>query len=259
MRRRLKKQLTIVSVVAAAVTAFGTGVFLVVFEPPPLPPPPPPTFEPLVVRSVRVFRSNANRLDLVAIVKNPNAHAGVRSADYTFEVRGERRVLGTVPGKTFFLPGQEKPLLVLNLSFPYAATDATLSLGNPEWVVVDPSFRGPSLVPVSRTSTVREGRPAIYQVKGVLANEGELDYLRVEVSALGFDVQGENIGGGRTFVGSLLAGERREFTLSWPLPEGKSVSVVQIYPEVNVFSRSAVQPRGGLSGGESRPALPPRR
>lgn len=257
MRRRLRKQITVVAVVATALVGLLALITLVLYEPPLPPPPPPPTFEPLVVREVRVLRSDTDRLDLFALVKNPNANAGVREVDYTFELRSGDQLAASIPGKTFFLPGQEKPIIEVNRAIAADGRDLTVRFGEPVWVSVASDFRAPALVPVARESRIRPGEPELYEVKGVLANESSLDYLRVEVSALGLDADGELLGAGRTFVGSLLAGERREFTLSWPIPRGGSVSQVRVFPEVNVFSPAAVQLREGTGGLEPRPGVPP--
>lgn len=253
MRRRLRKQVTVLAILAAFFGALGALIGVLVYEPPPPPPPPPPQFEALIVRATRLFRSASERADLFALVRNPNAEAGIREVPYAFTVRAGDRMVSEVPGTTYLLPGQEKPVVALNVPVPAEADQVELHFGKPVWVAVAPSFRGPSLVPVSRVHRVLDGVSPRYEVKGVLANESDLDYLTVDVTALGLDADGTFLGVGKTLLGSLLSRERREYTVSWPLPLGAVVSEVRVYPEVNVFSPSAVQPRTGVSGGEARP------
>ncbi len=246
MRRRLRKQFAILAILAAFCGGIVALIVAIVYEPPPPPPPPPIAYADLVVSSTALFRSGSDRADLLAIVKNPNANAGVRKVPYTFEVRALDRVVGVVQGETFFLQGQEKPLAVINASVPTEGTDVSIRFGDPEWVPVGGEFRPPSLIVVSRLGGIRSGGEyATYAVKGVLANESELDFLTVEITALGLDDRGEVLGVGRTFIGSLVALERREFTVSWPLPPGRSIARTRGYPEVNIFSLSAIQPRPG--------------
>lgn len=259
MRRRLRKQLAVIAVLAAVFGGLGTLIAVIVIEPPPPPPPSPPSYEALAVRTAGLLRhSSGDRADLYAVVRNPNANAGVRTVDFTFEVRAGERVLTRVPGRTYFMPGQEKPIVALNETIPSGETQVRLTFGTPDWVAVERNFRPPSFVPVSRTATVRGEQSPFYEVKAVLANESQLDYLTVEVTALGLDERGGIIGAGRTFVGSLRSGERREFTVSWPLLPGNVVAEVRIVPEVNVFSSAAVQPRSGVPGLEPRPIGTPR-
>lgn len=253
MRRRLRKQLAVLAVLAAFFGGIGVLIFVAIYEPTPPPPPPPPTFAPLVVKSTAVFRASPDRVDLLAIVQNPNGNAGVRWVDYTLAVRAAGVIVATIPGRTFFLPGQEKPIVVLNAPASADADTVAIRFGDPDWVPVVPPFARPSFLTVSRTAKVRNGAAPVYEVKGVLANESDLDYLMVDVTGYGVDSGGSILGAGKTFVGSLLSRERREYTISWPLPEGRSVSEVRVFPEVNVFSPLAVQPRIG----ESRVEVPP--
>lgn len=252
MRRRLRKQLGVLAVLAAFFGGVGTLLFAMVYEPPPPPPSPPPTYQALAVKSAALFRTSAEQVDLLAIVQNPNGDAGVRAVDYTFEIRSAGVVVAQVPGETFFLPGQEKPMVALAVASPPEGSAVSLRFGTPDWVAVRPGFRGPSFLTVSRTVRILDGAAPTYQVKGILANESDLDYLTVDLTAYGVDEQGAIIGVGRTVLGSLLSRERREYTVSWPLPPGRVVSTVRVSPAVNVFSPRAVQPRTGIS----RPELP---
>ena len=230
-----------------------------VYEPPPPPALSPPSYETLVVRGAGLLRQDSgDRADLYAIVRNPNANAGVRAVDYVFEVRAHGQSVARILGRTYFMPGQEKPIVALSETVPPGGGEVTINFGTPDWVAVEPGFQPPSFVPVSRTAKVREGQPPLYEVKAVLANESPRDYLTVEVTALGLDANGAIVGAGRTFVGSLRSGERREFTVFWPLPPGREIAEVRIVPEINVFSKAAVQPRPGVPGLEPRPTSAPR-
>ncbi|TSC63837.1 MAG: Uncharacterized protein G01um1014106_368 [Parcubacteria group bacterium Gr01-1014_106] len=258
MRRRLRKQITIATIFFGILGALGVLIGILIYEPPPPPPPPAPSFAALVVNRAGLLRQDApDRADLYAVVRNPNANAGLRSIGYTFEVKAGSQTVAQIPGRAYVLPGQEKLLVLLNTAVPPEGTDAAIRFQSPEWVPVDASFRAPSFVPVSRTASVREGNPSTYVVKSVLANESTLDYLRVEVTVLGLDANGTVTGLGQTAIGSLRSGERREFTVSWPLPPGRNVAEVRIVPEVNVFSGAAIQPRPGISGLEPRPTSTP--
>lgn len=257
MRRRLRKQCAVLAVLAAFFSGIGALVVAVAYKPPPPIPPSPPTFTPLVVKSTAVFRAGPSLVDLLLIVQNPNGNAGVRWVDYTLDIRAAGVVVGSVPGTTFFLPGQEKPIVVLNVPAPPDANAVAIRFGNPDWVLVAPTFTHPSFLTVSRTAKLRDGVSPVYEVKGVIANESDLDYLMVDVTGYGVDADGSILGVGKTFVGSLLSRERREYTVSWPLPVGQAVSAVRVFPEVNVFSPRAVQPRFGESRPEVPPMLPP--
>lgn len=248
--RRLRKQVTVILVllmVFGGIAGLISLVSVLSEEPPPPPPPPPPTYEPLRAVSTAIFRVTAGRADLFALVRNPNAGAGARSVEYAFEVQSGGALSARVPGEAFFLPGQEKPLLALNVPAPPPGSALTVRFGDPDWAPVSPGFQSPSFATVSRSTRILDGPTPLYEVKGVLANESDLDYLVVEVSALGLAGDGSIVGAGKTFVGSLRAKERREYTVSWPLPPGRAVATVRVYPDVNLFSPLAVQPRAGTT------------
>lgn len=257
MRRRLRKQVTILAIVLGFFVAVGAGVWALVYEPPPPPPPSPPVYEALQVLETRLFRADGNRADLYALARNPNANVGVKGVPYAFELFSGGAPVGTVRGQAYVLPGQEKPLVAINVEVPEGAAEVRLTFGEPEWVPTDATFRGPSLLVVSREGAVKPGRPAHYEVKGVLANESAADFFTVGVTALGYAADGALLGVGRTFVGSLKSQDRREFTVSWPLPAGATVSFTREFPEVNVFSPSAVEIRAGVPGREPAPAGSP--
>lgn len=242
MLRRLRKQLTIVGILVAFVVSIIGLVILAVYKPPPPPPPPPPSYGLLRVLSTGFVQTIPDRVDLYAFVRNPNANAGVRRVPYTFIVRAGDRIVARVPGETFFLPGQEKPVVAIFVSVQEPVTGVAIEFGSPEWVAVGPDFRAPSLIKVGQQELTRGGPNATYVVKGILANESSLDYLIVEVTAVGLNDAEQIIGVSKTFAGSLLARERREFTVSWPLPAGEVVRKVRVFPEVNSFSPRAVQP-----------------
>lgn len=257
MRKRLTKQLIVVGILASVFLGMGSLVWVATRPPPPTPTPSAPSYAPLEVRGVRILSAGDGYADLYALVRNPNASAGIRSVDFSFTLRGGGAALDTITGNTFFLPGQEKPLVLAHQVVPTGVTAADLTFGTPEWVPVSAGFREPSLVPVSREVHIREGVPATYELKGLLANQSSLDYLRVDVTGVGYDERGEVVGVGKTFLGSLLSGERREFLMLWPLPAGSVVREARIFAEVNVFSASAIQPKGGVSGLEPLPTPSP--
>lgn len=227
---------------------FGGLVALVAafwYEPPPSPPPPPPTFADLVVGDTALFRSGPVRADLLAMARNPNADAGVRAVGYTFEVSGGGSVRQHLSGETFFLPGQEKPIVAIAADVPADADAVSLRFGPPVWEPVGPEFRAPPLVVVARRGNVRNGSRATYEEKGDLTNESGRDFLKVDVTSLGLDAAGNILGVGKTFLGSLRARERREFTVSWPLAPGAVVARTREFVEVNVFDPAALLLRTG--------------
>jgi len=84
-----------------------------------------------------------------------------------------------------------------------------------------------------RTSSLI-GQTATDIQKGVVTNASTFDWQRVEVVAVAVNDQGEIIAVGQTFVGKLLVGEQREFTVQWPKPT-QAISRVIALPSTNIF------------------------
>jgi hypothetical protein len=247
MHHRTKKQI----VIALIVFMFwggviGAGVWAT-REPPARPTPTPQTFSAPEVASVTVLRTSAGKADVVGLVKNPNADAGARSLRYEFVLSVDGAAVRTIPGETYVLPGRQKYVSALNQDVPPGRVTAELRLKDPQWVAVESGFRAPSIVLVNSSRRTVPGPPPVQEIKGLLANESDVDYLRVEVTVVGVDPKGDVIGIGQSFLGSLRSLERREFTAQWPLPAGAEVANVRVFPDVNVFRADAIQQRQGAT------------
>ncbi len=77
------------------------------------------------------------------------------------------------------------------------------------------------------------------QQTGIVTNNSTFDWEKVEVTGVALDSKGAIIGVGRTFVGKLLIGEQREFTLLWPFPDDQTVRVVAL-ASTNIYSDANV-------------------
>lgn len=223
----------------------GSLVVWATRESPPAPTPTPRAAKPLEVASTAVLPTADGHADIIGLVKNPNGDAGASRVRYQFTIRVEGSAVRTIDGETYILPGRQKYVAAFNEEVPPGPASAELTVEQPAWTFVGSDFRNPALVLVNRSQRVLPGNPDIFEMKGLLANEGDVDYLRVEVTAVGLDARGEIVGIGYTFLGSLLALERREFTAQWPLPKGTEVTQILVLPDVNIFRADAVQQRQG--------------
>lgn len=257
MRHRTKKQI----IIAIIFFGFWTGVFGLIYwatyTPPPPPAPTPRIAQSIQVVSSQIISVTSGKGDLVGLIRNPNSDAGAADVKFEFKVVADGQVVSTLPGETFVLPSQQKYVALFNQNIPSGAT-VSLNVTSPEWTFVDATFSQPSFVLINQTSNIISGDPDIYNYKGVLANQSDLDYYKVEVTAVGFDSQGQLIGVGKTFMGSLKSQERREFTAQWPLQKGDQVARVQTFPDINLFLSDAVEKREGEENLVDVPQYSPR-
>ena len=227
--------------------------------PPPLPTPTPRAVFPVEVVSAAVIPTADGRADLVGLLKNPNADAGARRVRYQFTLRIGGQTGRTIGGETYMLPGRQKYIVAFNEEVPPGVAVVDLRVEQPVWAFVGSDFASPSLILVNRTTRIvpgTAGTPETFEVKGLLANESDVDYFRVEVTTVGLDARGQILGIGESFVGSLRSLERREFTAQWPLPPGAEVAEIIVLPDVNVFRPDAVERREGALELEDVPGGP---
>jgi len=257
VRHRTFKQI----VIGTIFLGFWAGLFGLIFwatyTPPPPAPPTPRSAQAVEVVSSQIISAVSGKGDLVGLIRNPNSDAGTVNVKFEFKVMIDGQVLKTLSGETFLLPHEQKYVVLFNQDIPTGSA-VSLTVKNPEWTFVDSTFSQPSFVQINQNSKIIPGNPDTYDYKGVLANQSDLDYYKVEVTAIGLNSQGDLVGIGKTFLGSLKSQERREFTTQWPLPRGEQVARVQVFPDINLFLSDAVEKRAGDQTLKDVPQYSPR-
>lgn len=245
IKHRTYKQIVIGTIFLGFWLGLGGLIFWANYTPGTEVAPPQKTAEPLQVIATKSIHTSDTKADLVGIVKNPNPNAGSVRFIYRFLVKKGGQITQTIDGESFILPGAQKYLISFGQSI---AEDAEISLeiNSTQWNFVDSNFSSPNLVLINKVTNIIPGTTTdTYQLKGLMANQSNVDYTKVFVTVIGLNDKGEIIGISNTFMGSLVSLERREFTAQWPLQKGAQVFDVKVFPEVNVFSSGAVQQREG--------------
>ncbi|MDO8512743.1 MAG: hypothetical protein Q7S57_05710 [bacterium] len=246
LKHRTVKQIVIACIFFGFWISLGGLIYWATYTPPDALPPPPKTALPLQVIATKIIATTPGKGDLVGTLRNPNPNAGAVRFKYKFTISATNQNPQVVTGESFVLPSDQKYLTAFNNDIPTGAT-ASLEISSTEWAFVDSGFAPPEIVLINKPTNIISG-PTIdtFQLKGLLANQSNVDYTRVEVTVVGLDAQGEMIGVSKTFMGSFLSAERREFTAQWPLNKGEIVSDFKVVPEVNVFLPDAIQRRQGI-------------
>lgn len=211
--------------------------------------PTPDTFTPIEVGRVVVIphtgsSGQTRTVDIVAELRNQNPRAGVRDYAVTFSIQnpaGEE--ITSTKVDTYILPGSQQYALALDVGLPAGEQLGQVKVAKPSDVQF---LRLPEKLDLPQFSLflqTREeqviGDSVTQRQVGLVRNTGTLDWERVEVSAIAVDESGDIIAAGRTFVGRLLTGEQREFSLQWPKPT-RPVSNVIAVPSTNIFREENV-------------------
>lgn len=245
LRRRTIKQasyagagLLLVLVVAAGLAAWRRSP-----QPSAVVSPTPSSFyQPIVVEQVFSVLHH-NTIDIAARLRNVNVRAGIAIYPVDFIIQDEAgREQSRRQETTYLLPGNLQYVVALNVPVSSRRPRVRLEVPpQPAWQELPGDLRLPQFgsflrgVPQARTV----GAAVIEQQKGIASNEGSYDLQRVEVVALALTAHKDVVGIGKTFLGELKVGERREFTVQWPAPDQPTSEVVS-WLSANIFQEENV-------------------
>lgn len=179
-------------------------------------------------------------IDVVARIKNQNARAGTASYPVRVIVKGPSGdVISTASQDIYVLPGGVQYFTALDVVIPPDKQFGSVSIETPESVVFTALAERATLpqfgVFLRDRSQFEAGSQRIEQQTGIVTNNSTFDWERVEVTGVALDNDGKIIGVGKTFVGRLIVGEQREFTVQWPYPASQTARVIAI-ATTNIYS-----------------------
>lgn len=183
-------------------------------------------------------------IDIVARLKNANPRAGTGSYPVVFTVKNStNEVVSRFTQDAYVLPGGLQYLVALDVPIPSNTTLGGVDVQPPTAITLTPlpdNARLPDFSVFLRDrKQVMSGAYPMEQQTGVVTNNSTFDWEKVEVTGVALDGKGAIVGVGRTFVGKLLIGEQREFTLQWPFPDDQTVRVVTL-ASTNIYSDANV-------------------
>lgn len=183
-------------------------------------------------------------IDIVARLKNENSRAGTGSYPVVFTVKdagGE--VITRFTQDAYVLPGGLQYLTALDVPIPSGKTVGGVDVTPPTTVKLNPLPGGARLPDFSvflRDRTrIMSGSYPLEQQTGIVTNNSTFDWEKVEVTGIALGSDGAIVGVGKTFVGKLLIGEQREFTLQWPFPDDATSRVVAV-ATTNIYSKENI-------------------
>lgn len=249
--RRMRKQAGYVLVFLGALVLTVAVVLAVVrapqrmAEPTPIPT---PRYADIIQEKVVVLpypgTNGQTLLDIVVQLRNPNARAGMTAYPVDMVVYSATgQTLVTHREMAHILPGALQYVVAVGLELPRGEVLGQVQVSRPPTANF---IELPDGVPLPSFSTfLRErqagqvGNQVIETQTGLVKNSGTFDWQKVEVVAVALNANREIIAAGTTFLGRLLAGEQREFTVQWPQPEENIVQVV-VLPSTDMFSEENI-------------------
>lgn len=172
-------------------------------------------------------------IDVVARLKNDNARAGTGVYPVKLLVKDPAgTVIRTVEQMAYVLPGGVQYVAFIDVVIPPDKQFGTAEIVPPSavsFVTLPDSARLPEFSVFLRDRTqIVSGSQELERQTGIVTNNSTFDWEKVEVIGVALDGGGKIVGVGKTFVGKLLLGEQREFTLIWPTPSVPTSRVIAI-------------------------------
>lgn len=204
------------------------------------------TYVPVTVENIVVLPHTTNpgpfgkTIDVVARLKNENVRAGTGLYPVTLVVKDKSGgTLSSVEQAAYVLPGGVQYIAFLNVPIASDKEFGTVEMKTPDNISLTQlpdAARLPEFSVFLRERTnVNSGSQQFEQQTGIVTNNSTFDWEKVEVTGVALDASGKIVGIGKTFVGKLLLGEQREFTIAWPVPTAPTSRVVAI-ATTNIYS-----------------------
>jgi hypothetical protein len=198
------------------------------------------SLDPITVIDTELIKIEENDYDFVAKVNNANLTHGAGEAEYRVELKDAGGdVIKEIVGEFNILPGQTRYIFVSPIQTDSEAVDAEMTITNPNWQQLTDFSVGDIKLSVRRKEYTEVNNGTIFgKVEGVVFNDSEFDFDRVEVLVVLYDVSNDVIAAGVTNIRTLLSSKENFYEVSWFRPFTGSVSKIEVQATTNAFENN---------------------
>ncbi|MFH1183150.1 MAG: FxLYD domain-containing protein [Candidatus Moraniibacteriota bacterium] len=168
-----------------------------------------PTALPIKAKSVQIAQGG-DKCDIIVDVENPNDSLGAERIPYDI-------VWGTIrkKGEFYIYPSESRYIAEMNL-LCQQGQNPDVKIGQPaNWEFLRADYRKPNLEISDSKFNYPENSYEFAEVTGMVTNKSPFDLKEVEIYAVIKDGSGNIIAISKTTVNSLLVNEKREFRIFW--------------------------------------------
>lgn len=195
-----------------------------------------PSIMPITVSLIKLFRVANGDYDFIAQVSNPNFNYGAPEISYNLILLDQNNSeVSRQNGQFYILPGQTKYIVTISLKSPTDLSSAKLEIKSAKWEKIDLPDGGVTFALQAKDFKQGTNRS---DLSGILFNNSNFDFDRVEVSAILFDDSGNVLGVNETDIRTFLSKSRRGFSVFWPFPINGQVTRTDIEASTNLFKNS---------------------
>jgi len=185
---------------------------------------------------IKIFSPQEGVYDLVVKIKNPNQNYGSGEVPYQLGLYDSKGgLIKLLKGTTFILPNQTKYLVLNRIKSEQIVKKAILSFGEIHWqelknLTSELFIKGKKYYLISDSD-----KAGFSQARGVVVNHSNFDFDKVGINILLFDDSHRLLSAQNTEIRTLLAGQEREFIVTWFNPIEGKVASVEMEAETNLF------------------------
>lgn len=205
--------------------------------------------EDIEILLVKAIPTQDNFYDLIVQIRNPNQNYGSERVPYKFQIYDlENNLTLEFSGLTFILPNQSKYLIETKVEFSILTPGIEFSLGEVEWKKLK-DYQPPQLVVQQKEyRLLGDNQPGFSQVRGVLINRSNFGFEMINIDVLLLDSSQNILAVNVTEIRTLLAGQERDFFITWPREIQGQVVSVEIEAETDIFDSNNYLSPGGEPG-----------
>lgn len=192
-----------------------------------------PAIMPINIVSSQFLKVGEGDYDFVAQLSNPNVSYGASRIEYS---------LGSTSGSSYILPGQTKWLVLTSLKIIDGIDNVQLVIKNAQWEKLNMPDNAVNLMLRSKDyHPVQKGLPAGEagtELKGVLYNDSNYDFDKIDVAVVLFDDLGNIVGVNKTDIRTFISKSERGFNVVWPFVLSGNAVRQEIEASTNLFENS---------------------
>ncbi len=191
----------------------------------------------LSVEATTLLNAGGGNYDAVTRVNNSNISYGSSQVQYALVLQdGTGAELARYPGSFYIGPGRNR-MVVQNLSgVSGEPAQARLVISNVQWQKINVSETLPVEFSVRRESFTSPNHAGVaHRYEGVLFNDSDFDFARVDVVVVLSDDTGMIVGIGQTNMNTFLSRTERYFSVQWSKPISEKVADIHVEALTNLF------------------------
>ena len=194
----------------------------------------------MIVLGSELVKIGENDYDFVAKINNPNLEHGSGEAKYRVELKDTSGdVVETINGEFHILPGQTRYIFISPIQTDTEVVDVEMTITDFNWQQLTDFSVGDIKLTVRRKEYTEVDNGTIFgKVEGVIFNDSEFDFDKVEILVVLNDVSGDIIAAGTTNIRTLLSDKENFYEISWFRPFTGSVSQIEVQATTNAFENN---------------------